>query len=201
MQAGNTEAGWGWVTRAIHWIMAALILFQLGLGLWMTRFVSDLIVRFDLTQIHKSWGFVIFALALVRVVWRLANRRAPGLPAGTPRWQAHVAHVSHAALYLLMLAMPLSGWAMSAASPTQDLLGIRNTVFGWFAMPDPWVPGVKAVEEFAATTHFVGAILLALLLAVHAGAALKHHFVDRDGVLAGMTFGGRTNRRRGASQP
>ena len=189
MKAANTKTGWGWVTRAIHWIMAALILYQLGMGIWMTNFVDDLLVRFDLTQTHKSWGFVIFALALVRLVWRLANRAAPDLPAGTPRWQEHAAQVSHAMLYLLMLVLPLSGWAMSAASPTQDLLGIQNTVFGWFSMPDPWVPGVKSVEEAAQTIHFVGGLLLAALLAIHAGAALKHHFVDRDRVLAGMAFG------------
>lgn len=197
MQAGNTQTGWGWVTRAIHWIMAALILFQIGLGLWMTRGVSDLLIRFDLTQTHKSWGVVIFALALLRVVWRLANRKSPGLPAGTPRWQHHAAQTSHAALYLLMLALPLSGWAMSAASPTQDLLGIQNTVFGWFALPDPWVPGVKAVEDAAKFIHSAGALLLAFLLALHAGAALKHQFIDRDGVLAGMTLGSRRGRSGG----
>ncbi len=189
MQASNTKTGWGWVTRAIHWIMAALILFQLGMGIWMTNFVDDLLVRFDLTQTHKSWGFVIFALALLRIVWRLANRATPSLPADTPRWQGHAAQVSHAMLYLLMLVLPLSGWAMSAASPTQDLLGIQNSVFGWFAMPDPWVPGVKSVEEAAQIVHFASGLLLAVLLVIHAGAALKHHFIDRDRVLAGMVLG------------
>ena len=68
------------MTRLLHWGMAALILFQLGFGLWMTR-VPDLLARFTLTQTHKSWGTVIFALALLRLGWRLANRR-PGAPAG-----------------------------------------------------------------------------------------------------------------------
>ena len=70
--------------------MAGLILFQLGLGVWMTR-RDDLLVRFAWTQVHKSWGTVVFGLALVRILWRLANRARPGLPADTPRWQARAA--------------------------------------------------------------------------------------------------------------
>lgn len=189
MQVRNSGRSWGSVTRAIHWAMAALILFQLGLGVWMTNFVPDLLAQFRLTQTHKSWGVVIFALALVRTGWRLAQPQHPRLPPGTPRWQAQAAGVSHALLYLLILALPLSGWAMSAASPAQDLLGIENTVFGLVALPDPWVPGVRAVADPLATLHFASAVLLALLLALHAAAALKHHLVDRDDVLARMTFG------------
>jgi cytochrome b561 len=189
MRAANTAASWGWVARLLHWTMAALILFQLGLGVWMANFVPDLVERFRLVQLHKSWGFVIFALALARIAWRLGNRAAPAMPAGVPDWQARAAAASHGLLYALMLALPLSGWAMSAASPTQDLLNIENMVFGWFAMPDPWVPGVKAVEDAAGAIHFWSAILLALVLAAHAGAALKHHLVDRDDVLRRMSFG------------
>ncbi len=189
MQAANTRASWGWVTRALHWSMAGLILFQLGLGVWMTEFVPDLLEQFALIQTHKSWGFVVFALALVRVVWRLANRTSPRLPPDVPRWQAAASHASHAGLYALMFVLPLSGWVMSAASPVQDLLGIENMVFGLFALPDPWVPGVKAVEDVAKAVHEVSGWLLAGLLAVHAGAALKHHLRDRDDVLARMTWG------------
>lgn len=190
MQAVNTETSWGWVARLIHWVMAALILFQLGLGVYMTNFVDDLIAQFNLTQLHKSWGAVIFALALVRLAWRAVARRTPGLPSGTPAWQVHAAHISHALLYLLIFVLPVSGWVMSAASPNQDLLNIDNMVFDWFAMPDPWVPGVRSVAETAAGIHFAAALLLAALLVVHVGAALKHHFVDRDNVLARMSIGG-----------
>jgi cytochrome b561 len=131
---------------------------------------------------------VIFALALARVAWRLGQRARPPAPPGAPAWQARAAAASHRLLYALMVALPLSGWAMAAASPTQDLLHMQNMVFGWFAMPDPWTPGVAAVESAAGAVHLCCAVLLALALALHAGAALRHHFVDHDDVLARMTF-------------
>jgi cytochrome b561 len=189
MRAFDSVAGWGWVTRLLHWTMAALILFQLGFGLYMVQAVADLLQRFTLTQTHKSWGFVVFALAVVRVGWRLASRRRPPLPAAMPRWQVRVAGASHRLLYLMMFVMPVSGWIMASASPTQDLLQMQNMVFGSFALPDPFVPGVAGIEAAARSVHVGAAILLATLLAVHAGAALKHQLVDRDGLLAAMLFG------------
>ena len=185
MRARDSAAGWGWVSRLLHWAMAALILFQLGFGLWMTR-VPDLLQRFALTQVHKSWGFVIFTLALLRVLWRAANPR-PALPA-MPAWQAHAAGVSHALLYLLMVLMPLSGWILASASPVQDLLQMQNMVFGAFALPDPVVPGDTAVEALARGVHAGAALLLAAVLAVHAAAALMHQFVSRDRLLARMLW-------------
>jgi cytochrome b561 len=188
VRARDGVTGWGWVTRLLHWAMAPLILFQLALGPRAASFTPDLIERFRLAQLHKSWGAVVFALALLRVGWRLANR-APPPPPGMPAWQVRAAWASHRLLYSLMLIVPLSGWVRASASPTQDLLGIDNMVFGWFALPDPWVPGARAVEAAAEATHVWSAALLAFVLAVHVGAALKHRFVDRDGVLARMTFG------------
>jgi len=185
----NSETGWGWPARLLHWVMAALILFQLGLGLYMSRLVQDLIAEFNLTQLHKSWGFVIFVLALARVAWRLFDRATPRDPEDMPRWQVVGARISHRLLYGLILLLPLSGWVMSAASPNQDLLKNQNMVFGAFAMPDPWVPGVKAVAEAAERVHTLAAILLALVLVVHVGAALQHHFVKRDPVLTRMILG------------
>ena len=188
MRARDSAAGWGWVSRALHWTMAALILFQLGFGLYMTQLVPDLLRRFTLTQTHKSWGTVIFALALVRVAWRLANRTRPPLPAAMPRWQVRAARASHALLYLFMFVMPLSGWILASASPVQDLLGMQNLVFGRLPLPDPFVPGVESIEAAAQRVHASAAIGLALVLALHAGAALKHQFVDRDALLARMLW-------------
>ena len=131
MSLRNSETGWGWPARLLHWVMAALILFQLGLGLYMSRLVQDLIAEFNLTQLHKSWGFVIFVLALARVAWRLIDRQSPRDPEGMPRWQVVAARISHGLLYGLILLLPLSGWVMSAASPTQDLLGSRT----WSSVP------------------------------------------------------------------
>ena len=189
MKAQNTTASWGWVARLFHWGMAGLILFQFGLGVWMTRDRVDLLTRFDLTQIHKSWGVLIFGLALARLAWRLANRMRPALPADMPCWQRRAARASHVALYVLMLVLPLSGWVQAAAAPEQDILGIENRVFGTFALPDPWQPGVASIAEAAGAVHSSCAWTLAALLLVHAGAALLHQFRARDGVLARMIFG------------
>jgi cytochrome b561 len=189
VRLADTERSWGWVTRAIHWVMAGLVLYQLGVGVYMANLLDDLVRQFQLTQTHKSWGFVIFVLALLRAGWRLAARARPALPPGTPRWQVRAAATSHGLLYALLLIMPLSGWAYASASPLQDLLGIENRVFGLFAMPDPWVPGDEAVARVARTVHRGAAIALAAVLAVHVAAALKHHLVDRDDVLVRMTWG------------
>ncbi len=169
--------------------MAALILFLLCLGVYMTWFQTDLVKAFPLFQLHKSWGFVVFCLAVARVIWRLVDRTSPAEPASMPRWQVVAAKATHGMLYLLIFVMPISGWIMASASPTQDLLGIQNMVFGLFAMPDPFVPGVQAIEDGARSVHQASAILLTLILLLHVGAALKHAFIDRDDVLTRMTWG------------
>ena len=185
MGARNSRRGWGWVARTLHWTIATLILFMLGLGIYMSNFVPDLLKQFPLVQLHKSWGAVVFAAVILRLVGRLANP-APQDPPAMPRWQARTARISHALLYLLMLALPLSGWVMVSSSPTQDLLHMQNTVFGLFALPDPWVPGVASLSDRAQIAHVALAVLLVAVLAVHVAAALKHHFIDRDEVLDRM---------------
>ncbi len=189
MRAMNTTTSWGWVARLLHWAIAALILFQLAWGIYMTDFVPDMFRQFKLVQIHKSWGSVVFALACARLAWRIANPVSPEMPPGVPAWQAAISSITHKLLYLLMFALPLSGWIMASASPNQDLLNIDNMVFDWFALPDPFVPGVKSVAEAASEFHQIAAYGLILLLMLHAGAALKHHFMDRDPILKRMTWG------------
>jgi cytochrome b561 len=183
----NTPDAWGWPARALHWAMAALILFLLGLGFVMANLVDDLMQRFAMTQLHKSFGFVAFVLALARIGWRAANptpREAPGSALA-----ARAARAAHLALYALMLWMPLTGWLMASASTLQDMYGIQNMVFGLFTLPDPFVPGDKALEEALAAAHLAGGLALSALVAVHAAAALAHHFVFRDDTLRRMVRG------------
>ncbi|MGF1659309.1 MAG: cytochrome b [Rubrimonas sp.] len=188
MSLRNTDTGWGWPARLLHWAVAAIILFQLGLGLWMANFVDDLYARFALTQTHKSWGALVFGLAALRLAWRMANPVAPAPPEG-PRWEKAAGVAAHWALYALMIALPVSGWLMASASPLQDMYGVRNMVFGLFEMPDPFVPGDAGLEAAFRAIHTGGAAALTLLLLVHAGAALRHHFVLRDAVLRRMIRG------------
>lgn len=188
LSLNNTVDAWGWPARLLHWAMAAVILFMLGLGIYMADFVTDTYAQFDLIQIHKSWGFVAFVLALIRVVWRATHKPAPALPQ-TPHLQHLAAEGAHLALYVLMFLMPLSGWLMASASPLQDSYGIKNMVFGLFAMPDPFQPGSSALEGVFSTIHGLGGWAMIAILAIHAAAALYHHFVVKDATLRRMTSG------------
>jgi cytochrome b561 len=189
MRALSTERSWGWVARVLHWTMAVVIFWQLGLGTYMANAVEDLARQFALTQAHKSWGVVAFALLLARLAWRAIDRHRPEPPAGAPAWERRAARASHALLYVLMAVMPVSGWVYASASPLQDLLGIDNEVFGRVALPDPWVPGSEPLAAAAHAVHVGAAVLLAGLLALHVAAALRHEVLAGDGVLARMSWG------------
>ncbi len=188
MGLGNTRTGWGWPARLLHWGMAALVLYQIGLGVWMSNAVEDLQRQFELYQLHKSWGFVIFVLALVRLAWR-ATHPAPDLPADMGRLEAALARGAHLALYVLMVAMPVSGWLYVSASTLQDRFGVRNMVFGLFELPDPFQPGSEALESAFWALHVGLATAMVAILLGHVGAALRHHFVRRDAVLRRMVLG------------
>ena len=188
MSLGNTATAWGWPARLLHWVMAGLILFQLGLGFWMVRIIEDPVAQFPLYQTHKSWGFVVFALALVRVAWR-ATHPAPALPGDMGALEASVARGAHLALYVLMVTMPLTGWLTASASTLQDRFGVKNMVFGLFELPDPFRPGSETLEAVFASIHAWSAFAMFVILIGHAGAALRHHFVRRDRVLIRMILG------------
>jgi len=188
MALKNSVTGWGWLARLFHWAMAVIIIGLLCVGFYMANFVSDIYVQFGLTQDHKSWGFVAFSLALLRVIWRFVNP-TPALPDGMSGIERLAAHAGHYGLYACMFVMPLSGWLMSSASTLQDTYGVKNMVFGAFELPDPFIPGSESLEAIFSTIHFGAAILLVAILLGHAGAALKHHFVNRDTVLMRMIRG------------
>ena len=185
---GNTATSWGWPARLLHWVMAGLILFQLGLGFRMVQLVSDVYVQFNLYQTHKSWGFVIFILALMRVGWRVVHK-PPELPASMTTLDMAVARGAHLALYVLMLLLPVTGWLMASASPMQESYGLKNMVFTWFELPDPFQPGSKGLEGVFKTIHTWAAFGLAVILLGHTYAALHHQFIKRDGVLRRMIRG------------
>lgn len=189
MRLKNTTSSWGAPARLLHWAVAGVIVFMLGLGFWMTYGIDNVLEQLGLVQLHKSWGFIAFALAVLRITWRLANRRTPALPAEMPAIERLAAKAGHLALYVLIIVMPVSGWLSAAASPLQDQFGIRNMVFDWFELYDPFVPGDKALSEAFGQVHFFAAIALTALLLGHAGAALWHHLVRGDDVLRRMTWG------------
>lgn len=161
----------------LHWLMALLIVATFPLGLYM----SDLPLspyKLKLISYHKWIGIVILALLLIRLTWRVTHR-PPALEAGTPRWQAYGAHSAHIGLYILMLAVPLTGWMMSSA------LGFQVVLFGVLPLPN-LIGTDKATGEVLKQVHeYLNYGLLAVVI-VHVGAALQHHFMLHDGTLRRM---------------
>jgi cytochrome b561 len=162
---------------ALHWLMAALILLLFGVGLYMQGLhLSPLKLR--LYNWHKWAGVTTFLLLLLRLLWRLTHR-PPELPASLPRWQRIAAHADHGVLYLLMVAVPLSGWLMSSAE------GFQTVYFGVLPIPDLLARN-KELGDLLDDIHAWLNYLMMALLAVHVAAAAKHHLVDRDDVLTRM---------------
>ncbi|MCS7268418.1 MAG: cytochrome b [Geminicoccaceae bacterium] len=177
---------WGLGIRLFHWVTALLVLGQWLLGRYMVGLGPEALTeKFVLYQRHKSLGLVILALTLLRLVWRLLEPARPAHPPTMPLWQRRAAAVNHALLYLLLLAMPITGFLAAAASP----LGIPTLLFGVIPIPHPIGPDAR-LEAFLLGLHQFEGWVLAALLALHVGAALKHHLIDRDRVLVRM-IGGR----------
>ncbi|WP_312599506.1 cytochrome b, partial [Brevundimonas sp.] len=188
------------VAIALHWAIALLILSMIPMGLWMTSAIDNpdsQALAYRVFQIHKSIGFLILALTVVRIVWRLTHR-PPALPRTMKRWEAFAAGATHVAFYALLLALPLTGWLYVSAgwAVSQDrALEVATSWFGLF--PIPHLPGVaelsiqmrRALAFQAMGAHSLMAWGAVVLIVLHVGAALKHQFVDRDGVLGHMVPG------------
>lgn len=161
---------------ALHWLLALLIVGNFALGAYMHELPFSM-TRLKLYNWHKWAGVAILALSAARLLWRLKNRPPADLPA--PAWQQRAARWAHRALYLLFFAVPLSGWAYSSAA------GFPIVWFGVLPLPD-FVPADRALSEAIKPVHGALAWALAAVVLLHVAAALKHHFVDRDGLLLRM---------------
>lgn len=179
---GNSSDRWGTVSRGLHWLTAALIVAVAAIGLWM-----DTLPRaprtIEIYALHKSLGLTILALAAVRLAWRLAAG-APAPVPGLPRWQRRAAEASHALLYALMFAMPLSGWLLNTAA------GYPLQWFGLFNLPRI-VGRDEGLHALAGSLHEYGFWALLVLVAVHASAAFYHHLFRDDDTLRRMLPGAR----------
>lgn len=179
--ASNTPTRYGTVAMALHWVIAFAIVGMLIVGKYMHDLPNDDPNKFALYQLHKSFGITILVLTVARIGWRLTHP-APPLPPGMPAWQRWGAHLSHFGLYALMLAIPLTGWAVASSSP----LGIPTMLFGAVELPHLPVGTTEDTNEFFGEAHELLGNLMIGLLILHVAAALKHHFVDRDTVLRRM---------------
>ncbi|SRR6266581_1572113 len=161
----------------LHWFAAVLIFAAFPLGLYMSGLtLSPTMLK--LFSYHKWLGVTVFVLTVARLVWR-AGHAAPALPEAIPAWQRRASAGVHHLLYLLLFAVPLTGWLMSSAK------GFQTVYLGVLPIPDV-LPKDKALGEQLAAVHEVLSWAMMLLLVPHIGAALKHHFVTRNDVLIRM---------------
>ena len=163
----------------LHWLLALMILGSLSVGLYMTGLPFSP-TRLKLYNWHKWAGIVILALSALRLLWRLRHRPPPTPP--TPpmaRWQRWASHGIHGLMYALFFAVPLLGWAYSSAA------GFPIVVFGVLPLPDFVAPD-RTLAELLKPWHGLLAKTLAAAALVHVAAALKHQFIDRDGLLQRM---------------
>ncbi|MBL0371396.1 cytochrome b [Rhizobium sp. KVB221] len=188
----NTEKSWGLVSFLFHWIMAALFLCQFWIG-WYMQGLKDLLAQYNLYQLHKSLGFTILALAVLRVIWALGSWR-PAPPASMPEVEKQLSRGSHFLLYLALFVLPLTGWAVVSTSP----LPIATWFFGLFVIPSLPLGISLHSEQVWTSIHGFLAYGAIFLVAVHILAALRHHFHHRDDILMKMVrpgFAGRKDSR------
>lgn len=168
------------VAVAFHWLLALLLVGVFGFGLYMVELPFSP-ARLKQYNWHKWAGITILVLSAVRLLWRLSHR-PPALPPGMPAWQRTVSHGLHGLMYLLFFAVPLAGWAYSNAT------GFPVVVWGLVPLPD-LVARDESLAAALKALHRALAYGLAACVALHLAAALKHHFIDRDGLIGRMAWG------------
>jgi cytochrome b561/polyisoprenoid-binding protein YceI len=167
----------------LHWLIAAMMVFQIVLG-WATEGPNGP-VKFAIFQLHKSIGISILILTLVRIAWRLTHR-PPSLSATLAGWERSLARFVHVTFYLLLLALPLTGWLMVSTSKIK----VPTLLFG--TIPWPHIPvsdALRSTMHDVSESHGLLADLAIALIALHVLGALKHHFYDRDAELSRMIPG------------
>lgn len=165
-----------------HWVMAALILFQLGLG-WALKLMPVGGGKVASYALHGGIGLAIFVLAFLRIVWRIMIPD-PYNTADTQGWRTTIAYIVEHLFYVCFFMLPLSGWAMWSALSPQGI----DLIIPWPAMPfhDLKVWRQWEILSMADDIHLAFVWLLMLMIPLHVGAALKHHFWDRNDVLKGI---------------
>ncbi len=191
MALGNTQLRYGSVAMTFHWVIALLIVINLGLGFYFANVMEHGDPNFfAVVQLHKSIGLTVLVLSVLRLLWRLVNP-IPPLPAGLSAGMRLLARSSHVFLYLLIIAVPLFGWATVSSSPR----GTPTIYFGLFEWPHisflASLPRAdkRAYDDLFSTVHAVLAYSALGLALLHITAALWHQFVRHDNVLRRMLPG------------
>lgn len=178
MQLRNTSGRYGAVSVSLHWLVALAVFTLFGLGYYMVDLTYyDEWYRLA-PHIHRSIGILLFAVVILRLLWRFADTR-PSPLASHSRFEVLSAHLAHWVLYLLMLTAMISGYLISTA----DGSGVR--VFNWFEVPS-LTGRVQRMEDVAGDVHYWVTWALVGLAVLHGLAAIKHHVIDRDDTLRRM---------------
>jgi len=176
----NSPERYGIISQTLHWIIVVLVSIQFVVG----SIAADLplgMQRLILLSRHKSIGMTIFTLMILRLLWRLANP-VPQLPVKMPGPEQHLARLTHWLFYILLLCIPVAGWTNSSAS------NLTVSWFGIFNWPDLVNPD-KHIATIAKETHKILVWTLLVIISLHAVAALRHHFILKDNILARMLPG------------
>jgi len=178
MKLRNTRTAYGAISVSLHWLVALAVIGLFGLGWWMVELsYYDPWYRKG-PNIHRSIGILLFMVVVARLLWRFVSPPPKPLPEHQ-RWEVMVAHGAHWLLYLLLFVAMISGYLITTAD------GSSISVFGWFDVPS--VTGrIRGMEDTAGAVHYWSTWALIGLAGLHALAALKHHFIDRDATLKRM---------------
>jgi cytochrome b561 len=175
------------VAIALHWLIAILALGQVAGGLYMHNLPDGAAEKVALYQLHKSFGVTVLVLTLFRLFWRFTHP-APVLPAAMSGLEKAIARSVHVLFYAVLIGIPLIGWALVSASPYAET--VQTYLFGVIHMPHlPFFDEVENRKEVArsiAEVHEYLAFAMVGLVGLHVVAALKHQFINRDGVLGRM---------------
>lgn len=175
MRITNTEDRYGVLAIFLHWLMAIILIGLLALGLYMVDIPIG-IEKLKLYGWHKEYGLLALALVIVRLVWRLVTI-TPSLQ--LPLWEIIAARTVHWAFYGFMFAMPITGWLITSAA------GLPVSFFGLFVLPNLIAPNEELRILFQEIHEWLGYALIATIV-LHASAALKHHFINKDDILRRM---------------
>ncbi|MFP4520056.1 MAG: cytochrome b [Oceanicaulis sp.] len=179
------------VAIAFHWVIAVLLVSMVFYGWWMEGLRDQLFAGEVSAETvsgaynwHKTAGILILLLSLARLAWRLSHK-PPALPGHMKPWERYFARFTHVAFYAVMIGVPIGGYV--TASSFGDSFPIL--LFNEIALPKLPVPQTDSFQSFSGSAHGAGGWVILVLLALHAGGALKHHLLDRDGVLTRMIPG------------
>ncbi len=172
--------GYSPVAKLLHWFVAVVVIIMLSVTFFFDELSNH--NRSTAFMLHKSFGLTVLVLMIVRFIWIHITGK-PKLPDSIPGWQKFMSRFVQYSLYLLLIAMPITGWVLSVAANKAPVY------FGMFQVPLPGIEPNKALAGLMSETHQILAWVIIAFVSLHVAAALKHHFIDKDNVLERMLPG------------